>query len=84
MGQSIGSVGNSHKQGGAGNQKKNQPSTNPARKWPTNRRRQTKASRTAAPITGRARPANGKFRSVPYQDENGRRAACCNAGPAPC
>ena len=32
MGQSIGSVGNSHKQGGAGNQKANQPSTNAGQK----------------------------------------------------
>ena len=32
MGQSIGSVGNTHKQGGAGDQKKNQPSTNPGQK----------------------------------------------------
>jgi hypothetical protein len=32
MGQSIGSVGNTHKQGGAGDQKKNQPSTDPGQK----------------------------------------------------
>jgi len=28
----MGSVGNTHKQGGAGGQKKNQPSTNPGQK----------------------------------------------------
>jgi hypothetical protein len=32
MGQSIGSTGNSHKQGGAGNQQKNQPSTHPGQR----------------------------------------------------
>ena len=32
MGQSIGSVGNSHKQKGAGDQKKNQPEVNPGQK----------------------------------------------------
>jgi hypothetical protein len=32
MGQSIGSTGNSHKQSGAGNQQKNQPSTHPGQR----------------------------------------------------
>ena len=32
MGQSIGSVGNSHKQAGAGDQKKNQPEMRPGQK----------------------------------------------------
>ena len=32
MAQSIGSVGNTHKQQGAGDQKKNQPSTNPGQR----------------------------------------------------
>ena len=32
MGQSIGSVGNTHKQSGVSDQKKNQPETNPGQK----------------------------------------------------
>lgn len=32
MGQSIGSIGNSHKRKGAGDQQKNQPSTHPGQK----------------------------------------------------
>lgn len=32
MGQSIGSTGNGHKQSGAGNQQKNQPSTHPGQR----------------------------------------------------
>ena len=32
MGQSIGSTGNSHKEGGAGNQSKNQPEVRPGQK----------------------------------------------------
>jgi hypothetical protein len=49
MGQSIGSVGNSHKQAGAGNQKANQPSVRPGQK----------VSDQEQPVPAKGRPDGG-------------------------
>jgi hypothetical protein len=49
MGQSIGSVGNSHKQAGAGNQKSDQPSVRPGQK----------VSDQEQPVPAKGRPDGG-------------------------
>lgn len=49
MGQSIGSVGNSHKQKGAGDQKTNQPSTHPGQRM----------SDQETPVPKKGRPEGG-------------------------
>jgi hypothetical protein len=49
MGQSIGSVGNSHKQKGAGDQKANQPSTHPGQRMSDQER----------PVPKKGRPDGG-------------------------
>ena len=49
MGQSIGSVGNTQKQAGAGNQKSDQPQTNPGQK----------VSDQQTPVPNKGRPDGG-------------------------
>jgi len=49
MGQSLGSVGNSHKQKGAGDQKTNQPSTHPGQRM----------SDQEKPVPKKGRPERG-------------------------
>ena len=49
MGQSIGSVGNSHKQAGAGDQKANQPSVRPGQR----------VSDEQAPVPNKGKPDGG-------------------------
>jgi len=49
MGQSLGSVGNSHKQKGAGDQKTNQPSTHPGQRM----------SDEQKPVPKKGRPEGG-------------------------
>jgi hypothetical protein len=49
MGQSIGSVGNSHKQAGAGDQKANQPSVRPGQR----------VSDQQTPISNKGKPDGG-------------------------
>jgi len=58
MGQSLGSVGNSHKQKGAGDQKTNQPSTHPGQRMSDQEKPvPKKGGRKAAPTMDRARRA---------------------------
>jgi len=49
MGQSIGSIGNSHKQKGAGDQQDNQPSTRPGQRM----------SDRQKPVPNKAKPEGG-------------------------
>lgn len=49
MGQSIGSIGNSHKQAGAGDQKANQPSVRPGQR----------VSDRQTPVPGKDKPDGG-------------------------